>query len=197
MAHFYTNHSQLKDLLEGYFTTSQPDPKLGWKRLYIFDNSPMYQLGEHDVFKLDDWMNWHPTWTKHVLSLICQDVEDPSAGRFIYFYCDNHWYYVFVNEGKITFFRQYPPVDNLEHGDIILCPGEWSWEFECQIDEWLKHARKAKEIEDQIHLLTGNPLTLHPLPLSNEQLIERLKDVIVHQCKDRDEERRVQSCSTQ
>ena len=182
MAHFYTDNDRVRKTLEPLFTTSPPQPKLGWKHVYIFDDTPTYRLDQLTIsYTLEKWLSWYPSWRLYALPLMSDYSENASSGQSIYLYCDMEWYYVHVYDNHVTFSQQNPPLRDLEHGDVILCPGDWNVYLDGCLDQWLEHAKRAKAIEDSVALLTHSCISLRPYPLTNDQLIEKLKDVLIAQ----------------
>lgn len=174
---FYVEFPALISSLHGYECLPFSEVPLEWRRLLIFDDTLLDALRGSSILTVRALMGRLPAW-ESLLSFL-EDAADQSD-KHIFVFSQFQCHYLEVSKRKELFLDTdvvvYPAthgfdVIGLKDKDILTCPSGRSINGEVDIEQWLVARDKALEIEREI-----DGLSLHPLPLTLDELIGRLVD---------------------
>ena len=176
---FHTDSQAIRDVLEPYFEVKGIDEvSRDWRRLFIFQGF-MRDCLARVCFEgtLSQWME-HVS-ASDALKTLLEEAKDPSRERHIYFFVRGHWHKFYINGERLSILPEACVTEDCKPGDVFVQSGRWEMISEVELEAWIKPAMIAKEIEQEILKESGQVHLLTPVPLSQEDLIMRLKEGLI------------------
>ena len=179
---FYADNPFLVNSLHGYATLPSSEAPQSWKRLIVFDDHFQEALylkhTEYAHMPLWSVVAKSSGWSR--MTHYLRDIADDPTAKVIYVCSNFTWYEVQVTHPLADFQKTplyvFPAAYNFEgfkDGDIIEIPNQWTININSEIDKWMSVREKCLDLEGRIE-----GLSLHPYPLTQDDLIGRLADKI-------------------